>query len=366
MSGVHLSPLTSYGSVRVPGFLRVYLGVTPTPDFPWAAVARWFAGELGSEEATRLEAWVSADPERAALVAALREAWTVAGERAEGWDPARALSRIREAAAEDARVIGRLGGDRIGRSRVGRPWAAMALAAVAGVLLVLGVTAIASLVRAPATLTEYRAARGQRLTLRLGDGTQVTLAPGTVLRRPSDYGRHERRLELEGEAYFIVTHDSTRPFTVATTRLVARDLGTRFNVRAYADDSGTAVVVAEGQVAVGLRQPSGAASSLVLGAGDAGDIQNGTLARTPGVSIDQVLAWTDGRLVFRDTPLAEVATRLARWYDVDVRLGSRSLGTLRVTGSFRDEPVGAVLDAVARSLDLRLERHEGGYELTRN
>src|SRR5205085_7796797 len=102
----------------------------------------------------------------------------------------------------------------------------------------------------------------------------------------------------------------------------------RFNVRAYADDSGTAVVVAEGQVAVGLRQPSGAASSLVLGAGDAGDIQNGTLARTPGVSIDQVLAWTDGRLVFRDTPLAGVGSRIERVVEVEVRVGRRRFGRL--------------------------------------
>ncbi len=47
-------------------------------------------------------------------------------------------------------------------------------------------------------------------------------------------------------------------------------------------------------------------------------------------------------------------------------LAGRGVGTLRVTGSFRDEPVGVVLDAVARSLDLRLERRNGGYELSRN
>ena len=46
-------------------------------------------------------------------------------------------------------------------------------------------------------------------------------------------------------------------------------------------------------------------------------------------------------------------------------LAGRGVGTLRVTGSFRDEPVGVVLDAVARSLDLRLERRNGGYELSR-
>lgn len=330
------------------------------PDLPWADLARLLAEELGPEEAGRLEAWIAADPDRAALVAALRQAWEAAGVAVRGWDPDRALSRIREGSPQEARVIARLGG---GRSRLRGRWLAPALAVAASLLLVLGGATLVSRLRAPATLTEYRAARAQRLVLRLGDGTQVTLAPGTVLRRPSDYGRRERRLELEGEGFFIVTHDAARPFSVVTSHLIARDVGTRFNVRAYADDPTTAVVVAEGQVAVGVRQPASNDSSLVLGSGEAGDVRNGSIARAPAVSVDQALAWTEGRLVFRDTPLSEVAIRLSRWYDVEVRVVGPDLGLLRVTGSFRDEPVGAVLDAVARSLDLRLEHRNTTYEL---
>src|SRR5216110_3291512 len=90
----------------------------------------------------------------------------------------------------------------------------------------------------------------------------------------------------------------------------------------------------------------------------------GSFARTT-ISLEQALAWTDGRLVFLDTPLAEVASRLARWYDVEVTLASPGLGALRVTGSFRDEPANAVLDAITRSLGLRLVRGESGYQLTR-
>ncbi|MGH7717880.1 MAG: FecR family protein, partial [Gemmatimonadaceae bacterium] len=234
---------------------------------------------------------------------------------------------------------------------------------------------------APVTIAEYRTLRGQRLALRLTDGTQVTLAPGSVLRRSSDYGERERRLELEGEAYFVVTHDSARPFTVHTRRLVARDLGTRFNVRAYPDEGATDVVVAEGKVAVegprGARRSdttqAGPASAelpgrriAMLTAGQLGRMDaSGEITLRSGVDLERRLAWTEGRLVFNDTPLGEVERQLERWYDIEVRLATTNLRPLRVTGAFDDEPLTQVLEAVARSLDL-IVRHTGGsYELSR-
>jgi len=317
-------------------------------------LGRWLAGEMSLEEAARFEFWVHSDVERAAFVSGVRQAWYLAGAAGEGWDAQRALRRIR--AAQHTPVIALMRRHPEPASRASRV-VRIGLAAAATIVAVLAARTVILHERAPAAvaMTEYRAARGQRVILRLSDGTQVTLAPGTVLRRPADFGRRERRLELEGEAYFVVTHDAARPFTVQTPRLIARDLGTRFSVRAYADDPTADLVVAEGTVAV---------DSFVLGAGEGGATRNGSFARTP-VSLEQALAWTDGRLVFQDTPLAEVASRLARWYDVEVTLGSPSLGALRVTGSFRDEPANAVLDAIARSLGLRLVRGESGYQLTR-
>ena len=327
----------------------------PPPDFPWTDLGRWLAGEMSLDEAARFEFWVQSDVERAAFVSGVRQAWDLAGAAGEGWDAQRALRRIR--AAQHTPVIALMRRHPEPSSRASRVMR-IGLAAAATIVAVLAARTVILHERAPAAvaMTEYRAARGQRVILRLSDGTQVTLAPGTVLRRPADFGRRERRLELEGEGYFVVTHDAARPFTVQTARLIARDLGTRFSVRAYADDPTADLVVAEGTVAV---------DSFVLGAGEGGGAtRNGSFARTT-ISLEQALAWTDGRLVFLDTPLAEVASRLARWYDVEVTLASPGLGALRVTGSFRDEPANAVLDAIARSLGLRLVRGESGYQLTR-
>ena len=354
----------------------------PTDEFPWADLGRWFAGELSPDEAAELERWVASTPDRAVVVAALRQAWSSAGSAGEGWDAASAIRRVREASAAEARVIARLG--EAGPHTRGRRWARLLPAARIAALLALlaGGTFLVERVSrrtetpAPVTTAEYRTPRGQRLALRLADGTQVMLAPGSLLRRRSDYGQRERRLELEGEGYFVVTHDSTRPFTVHTSGMVARDLGTRFDVRAYSDERVTEVLVAEGRVQVDRPQSESVDSpstdiparpAMVLAAGQLAHVNpRGELSVRSHVNLERRLAWTDGRLLFKDTPLRDVRQQLERWYDVEVRLSQAGLGGLRVSGDFGDEPVTQVLDAVARSLGLTVRSVAGRYELSRN
>lgn len=344
-------------------------------ELPWGDLGRWLAGEMDPDEAAAMERWVAADPDRAELVAMLRQAWTEAGAAGEGWDAARAVRRVREAAASEVRIIARLGGDRPetpaapSRSSWLRPALriAAAIAIVAGgatAALRLGVRPAAEApAPAPVEMAEYRTNRGQRLALRLADGTEVMLAPGSVLRRPADYGQRERRLELEGHAYFVVTHDSTRPFTVHTPRLIAYDLGTRFDVRAYPEDSIADVAVAEGKVAVTDRPTLRLSDAKLLTAGQLARTTSTGVTVSPAIDVEQRFAWVDGKLLFRDTPLRDVAAQVARWYDVDIDLSGAGLERLRVTGTFGHEPVTEVLDAVARSLDLVVRRDSARYTL---
>ncbi len=101
-------------------------------------------------------------------------------------------------------------------------------------------------------------------------------------------------MDLQGQAYFVVTHDAAHPFVVRTDRLIVRDLGTRFVVRAYPGDSAQNVVVAEGLVSLGGSPASSGGharrDSLVLEAGDVGRLTAaGDLARIRGVSVEQYL-----------------------------------------------------------------------------
>lgn len=340
----------------------------PPDDFPWDTLARHFAGELDPPADDELRRWIAADPARQELVDELRRLWTETGDLRQSWDAEAALHRIRAAPAGPARVI------RLPRfyhqepasrwRRAGRTalQVAAALALVLGGARIWQETAGRSVAPTPApALAEVSTPRGQRAVLRLPDGTRVMLAPASVLRYAVAPGSGPRAVHLEGEAYFTVTHDSTRPFAVHTARGVATDLGTRFGVQAYASDSTLVVVVAEGKVALSPRRDtlhrSLAHDRLLLAQGDLGRVaRDGRLTATRGVSVDRYLAWTEGRLEFSDTPLGEALIRIGRWHDLEIRLADPALGRRPLTASFNDEPAAEVLRLIAASLDLRVEQ----------
>jgi ferric-dicitrate binding protein FerR (iron transport regulator) len=203
---------------------------------------------------------------------------------------------------------------------------------------------------APAPPPEtFATANRERAELRLSDGTRIRLAPASHIRVAADYGEKERSVYLEGQGYFEVKHDESRPFIVYAGTAIARDVGTDFAVRSYAEDRAVQVVVRSGAVAM-----SGVGR---LGAGDVGRLGiDGTSSLTHGVAVDALLAWLDGRLVFHDAPLATVIAELRRWHDADVQLADPRLGTLPFTGVLTDVSFRSSVDLVAATLGLRVRR----------
>ena len=197
----------------------------------------------------------------------------------------------------------------------------------------------------------FATANRERAELRLSDGTRIRLAPASRVEVAADYGEQQRVVRLEGQGYFEVKHDTTRPFTVFAGAAVARDLGTDFAVRSYAEDRAVQVVVRTGAVDM-----SGVGR---LAAGDVGRLgTDGTTSLTRGVAVDSLLTWLDGRLVFHDAPLSTVLAELRRWHDADVRLADPALGTLPFTGVLTDASLPSSITLVAATLGL-LVRHSG-------
>ncbi|MGH7359589.1 MAG: FecR family protein, partial [Gemmatimonadaceae bacterium] len=123
-------------------------------------------------------------------------------------------------------------------------------------------------------------------------------------------------------------------------------------------DSIVQVAVAEGRVALRSdRAPAGGGA--VLTRGQLGSLtRSDTIATVSEADLEAHLGWAEGRLAFRNAPITDVVTQIGRWYDVEVRLADASLASRHLTLSFSDEPLGAVLQAIALSLDARYERTE--------
>jgi ferric-dicitrate binding protein FerR (iron transport regulator) len=214
---------------------------------------------------------------------------------------------------------------------------------------------------------QIEAQSGRVTSARLADGSRVTLAAGSVLDVPREFGR-ERDVTLIGQAYFEIAHDSTRPFRVHTRGALTRVLGTRFDVRAYPEDSNVTVLVTEGRVEFGEAEglvgragavpASGAAPVVTLAPGDRARMEpDGMLHVEHGVEVERDLAWMQGRLVFVDAPLSTVALELQRWYGVRIIANDTALANAPVTATFGNEPVDGILRALAISLDARLTHH---------
>lgn len=157
--------------------------------------------------------------------------------------------------------------------------------------------------------------RGGEYTLTLGDGTVVWMNSGSSLKYPMQFTGSERRVILEGEAYFQVVADTGKPFIVETSCQEVRVLGTKFNVSAYANES-TVTTLVEGSVnlthSVTLRE-----HKLVPGEQVSVDPETNEMTVTR-VNTGDVIAWTQGMFAFNDNTLEQVMRKLERWYDVTV------------------------------------------------
>lgn len=327
-------------------------------------MGRFLSGESDADEAAGIAVWLAEHPEDARLVDAMRDAsQQLASDMRTPVDTEHALAAVkarRESATpvlpsiEAARTARRKPSDRVptlstpsARSSAvsAFPRWGIVRAVAAAVIVAAGLLVWRTQRDAPAPATQIAVAPGARDSVRLPDGTRVLLGPGSSLTYEASYGDASREVVLQGDGFFEVSRDDTRPFTVRAADAVIVDLGTAFTVRSDAV-RGVAVAVTSGRVRLAR---AGETAHLELGAGDAGVLPvTGASPVLDSVPLDDALAWTTGTLVFRDASFAEVAIALARWYGVAVTADS-GVQRARVTATFREDSRATVLETLALS-----------------
>lgn len=151
--------------------------------------------------------------------------------------------------------------------------------------------------------------KGMDYIVQLDDGTSIHLSAESSLQVPSRFENKERRVVLQGEAYFNVQHDDKRPFIVETRRANIKVLGTQFNIRAYDDDSKMLTTLLHGSVEVCKAE-----HRLILEPGMQASVTTDTITSYP-VSTARYTAWKDRRLVFDNQTIEEIIQELKHWYD---------------------------------------------------
>ena len=325
-------------------------GPVPAGQDEWEAVARVLAGESPDDETRRVRRWLDARPADAAFVAAVARLAPPASAPATDVDVEAALRRVHDRLdATDVRPLRPRG------TPAHRRWPAVLPALAAAAVLLVAALVWRGARTVDAEVRTVATAVGQRDSLHLSDGSRVVLGPGSRLAVAAGFGDERREVELRGEAFFEVVHDDARPFVVRAGGATVRDVGTAFTVRS-ADAGDVRVAVTEGVVLLGAAS-AGEAGGVRLEAGDRGVLRPGAppeVAR--GAVTEDDLAWTRGRLVFRDASLGEVAAALRRWYGVELRVEDGTLADRHLTADFAGEPVGRVLEVLGLALGATVER----------
>ncbi len=205
---------------------------------------------------------------------------------------------------------------------------------------------------------------GERATVNLADGSHVMLGPLSTLTVTQEFGHQTRVLTLRGSGFFSVAQNATMPFIVDAGRARVEVLGTSFGVRSYPDEDEIMVAVRTGRVSITdtptiIRGQRVSVPPLIASANDVARIdRSGSTVTRRGQEANDVLAWTEGRLVFRDVPLHVVLAELARWYDISFRLTDSTVGSLPITGGFSNQSIDELPDALNFILPVRVT-HSG-------
>ncbi|MDR2037548.1 MAG: FecR domain-containing protein [Bacteroidales bacterium] len=192
----------------------------------------------------------------------------------------------------------------------------------------------------------------------LPDGTLVWLNSSSNLTYIDRYGNEERKVELNGEAYFEVVKNTEKPFIVSTGHSNVSVLGTSFNIRSYPDEINIVTTLIEGSVHI-----------------DKGIDNNGSIL-SPGqqlllnkksnhVSLHEVdvtlyTAWKDGRLIFQQTAIENVFSELERVFRIKIQIENQHLKDRKITGRFSiDNGPEAILDIMKESMpfDYNIQDH---------
>ena len=160
---------------------------------------------------------------------------------------------------------------------------------------------------------------GKRSLVELADGTKVWLNAGSKMAFPDRFTGTKREVFLEGEAFFNVTPDKSKPFFVKTREIVIRVLGTKFNVSAYEADNDVMTVLVEGSVS--MRENKGLnilGKETILKAHQIGSFNkvNLTTRVNDESHVEIYTAWTEGWLPLYQEPLSTVFKKVERYYNV--------------------------------------------------
>ncbi|QGY47544.1 DUF4974 domain-containing protein [Maribellus comscasis] len=177
---------------------------------------------------------------------------------------------------------------------------------------------------------------GQRSKVVLPDSSIVWLNSGTTLSYPNTFSGENRKVTLNGQAFFQVYHKENYPFSVHAHGLMITVLGTKFDVDAYPENDEIAVVLESGKVE--LTHEGFESFKYSMKPGERANYNIAAKSLNIGhVDASIYSSWKDGKLIFRNEPMKNVVEKLKKWYNIDIEVADTEVYNSIFSGTIQNE-----------------------------
>jgi transmembrane sensor len=195
---------------------------------------------------------------------------------------------------------------------------------------------------------------GEKFMLTLSEGTKVTLNADSKFKYPIRFNNNSREVFLEGEAYFEVEHDSSKPFIVHSGKISTTVLGTKFNVSAFPEEKRITVSLVEGKVKVSKEKENDVEEIVELK-----PKQQLVFNKEKEIStfdefdLQKATGWKDNIFKFDEEPLGKVLIKLERAYGIKFELANKSFADYTITARFENSSIWTISEVIKKLTGLR-------------
>ena len=204
--------------------------------------------------------------------------------------------------------------------------------------------------------------KGERQKVIFSDSSWVILNAQSTMKYPVAFRGEERKVYVEGEAYFEVTRDEEHPFIVSVKNFDVRVLGTSFNVMSYDDEFASSVTLLTGKV-----ETTSGRDTVRLLPGEQVSITSDNRMTVQKTDINVVVSWMDGKFGFSNERLDVIMRKICRWYDVEVLYAVPGIRERRFTGAPASTmPLKELLEALSTTTNLQFSLRDGMITIKQN
>lgn len=194
--------------------------------------------------------------------------------------------------------------------------------------------------------------------IQLPDGTHACLGPSSRLEYPSEFRTDSRNVRLEGQAFFDVAKDPSKPFRVQMNDVQVEALGTAFELFNYEDSEDMEAVLVNGKIKVSFEQDNKVVKEQIINPDErliwhkkSNQVEVGK------IDADKYTLWRTGVLSFENENLAMIIPRLERWYGRKIQCEESLLNNYRFTFKVRDESLDVILFIMRQSAPLQYKKN---------